>query len=201
MADGSMATNSNDLENVLEDLDSVAEESSEKMSLGDAIDAFAHRSFGALLTLIGLVAALPIIGGIPGMSILTGTLVILIAVQFLIGRDSPWVPQRLRKLKIGADSMQKGVEAAKPYAAKVDSLIKPRLTVLTDNAAARTVIALASVALALAFYPMALVPWGVMIPALSVMALGLALMGRDGALAIVGYAGAAATAASFFWLL
>lgn len=194
-----MSNHTHDLENVLEDLGETASETDGDLSVGDAIDAFANRSFGALLTLIALVAALPLIGAIPGMSIVTGALIILVAGQFLYGRETPWTPESLRKLSIDSEMMEKAVDKAKPYAAFIDSFIRPRLTQLTDGKLMSRVIAVASIFLALIFFPMALIPGGVYLPALSVMALGLALLGRDGVLAIAGLLGAAASLALVFF--
>lgn len=183
------SSSTHDLENVLEDLESAAEQCDGPLSVGEALDAFAHRSFGALLTVIALVAALPLIGAIPGVSILTGALVILVAVQFLFGRDTPWTPKWLREISIDAETVRAGADKAKPYAARVDSVIRPRLTQITKGAWARTSIAVLSILLALLFFPAALVPFGVWVPALSVMALGLALLANDGLLALIGVIG------------
>ncbi|MEO1329063.1 MAG: exopolysaccharide biosynthesis protein [Pseudomonadota bacterium] len=181
-----MSSETHDLENVLEALDETAQEAEGKLTVGQTVDAFAQRSFGALLTMVSLIAALPIIGAIPGVSILTGTIVILIAAQYLIGRETPWLPDRLRKISVDPATLQNGIEKVKPYVARVDAVIKPRWTVLTEGPVARTSIAIASIALAIIFYPMAVIPGGVWLPALAVMALGLALVGRDGVLAAIG---------------
>ena len=113
-------TATHDLENVLEELQSAAENADGPLTVGDALNAFAHRSFGALLTLAGLVAALPVIGAIPGVSILTGALVILIAAQFLMGRETPWTPGWLRDFSVDAETMRKGAEKAKLASASCD---------------------------------------------------------------------------------
>lgn len=190
-----------DLENVLEELSDTIADSDDKPSVGDVIDAFAERSFGALVTLISLVAAMPVIGAIPGVSILTGSLIILVAGQYLIGRDTPWVPERLRNICIEAETMNGAIEKVRPYAASVDRWIQPRLSALISGRAARIAVALACVMLALLYYPAAVVPWGVMVPALSTLALGLALVGRDGLLALIGLIGAACSVALLVYLI
>lgn len=188
-----------DLERVLGDLGDAAREQDETISVGDALDAFATRSFGAILTVFALIAALPLVGAIPGVSIITGTMIILTAGQFLIGRETPWTPQRVRELSIDAETLEKAIRKSRPYAAAIDRWIRPRLSFLTDNRIARTAIALASLALAATFFPLAIVPGGVFAPALSILALGLAMLGRDGALALVGYGGVALTGGLLLW--
>ena len=195
------ASNTHDLEKVLEALEEEACDANNELSVGRTLDAFASRSFGALLTMVALVAALPVIGAIPGVSILTGSLIILISVQFLIGRDTPWIPGKLRDLSINPESMRSAISKTKPYASYVDAIIKPRLTFLTDGPVARSVIALLTIFLAVIFYPMALIPGGVWLPSISVMALGLALLGQDGLLALFGGAGAIGSLLMIAWLL
>lgn len=194
-----MANDTHDLENVLDGLQEAAEEAGDGITVGETVDAFAARSFGALLTMVALVAALPVIGAIPGVSIITGTIIILISLQYLVGRDAPWIPNRIREMSIGADKLKDAIDVTRPYAAKVDSVIRPRLTILTKGPVAGAAIAAAAIILALLFYPLALIPGGVWAPSLSIVALGLALLGNDGVLAVFGGLGAAASIALIAW--
>jgi hypothetical protein len=57
-----------------------------------------------------------------------------------------------------------------------------------DSVPARRVILVACAVLALSMFPLALVPAGVTAPGVGLIAFGLALMGRDGLMAAVGYA-------------
>ena len=58
-----MASEEAPLATVLDELQHSGREKA--VSIGDVLDAFQHRSLGVLLTLFGLLAALPIIGDIP----------------------------------------------------------------------------------------------------------------------------------------
>ncbi len=195
-----MPQRTKDLENILEQIEDVAQDKERSVTIGDVIDLFSERSFGALLTMIAVLACIPIISAIPGFSILTGTLVILVAAQQLAGRDAPWVPKRLREIEMGSETLRNAVETSKPYAARVDRLIKPRLSFLVEGAAARLAFGALSIVLALMFYPLALVPGGVTAPAIAIAALGLALVGRDGALALIGLAASAGSFVLLYWI-
>ncbi|MEL6299569.1 MAG: exopolysaccharide biosynthesis protein [Pseudomonadota bacterium] len=162
-----------------------------QISVDDVLDAFSDLSFGMLCTMIGLIAALPIVGAIPGVSIITGTLILLVAGQYLIGRDTPWIPQTLRDRSIDDEKLESGIETARPYAEWMDGWIKPRIEILTDGPVQRRLIALAMCLLALMMIPLALIPWGVQAPATAIVVLGVALIGRDGVFAAIGYALAA----------
>lgn len=180
------------LVDILDDLKEAGE--ANKISVGDVLEAFEHRSLGAILTVLGAVAALPVIGGIPGMSIFTGTLVLVSALQFFFtSHGGLWAPARVKALDVEKRKFASAVNKARPYAGKVDAVLKPRLRALANEWA----VAICAVVLALTFYPLAVVPWGVMAPAVAVMMLGLSLIGRDGVFALIGYALAALTA----WLI
>ena len=194
-----MTSSPENLEDVLVKLEEAASSGEGNMTIGEMLDAFAERSFGALLTLIALLACIPVISAIPGFSILTGTLLILVALQYLFGRTSPWIPDKLRSFSVDRETMQTAVKRSRPYAAAVDRYIRPRWTFLAQASVMKSLIALSSIALAATFYPLALVPGGVTLPALSIAALGLALIGRDGVLAVIGGIGVVATASLLVW--
>ena len=173
------------LNDILDDLKDAEEEDSGTTSVGDILDAFAERSLGALLTVLGAIALIPVIGGIPGMSILTGTLVAIAVIQSLFSEGGGlWAPDRVRGIEVDDEKFDRSVEKVRPAARFVDRLLKPRLGFLVG----RWPVALCALLLAGLFYPMAVVPWGVTVPAAAVMLLGLALLGRDGVFAALGYA-------------
>ena len=62
----------------------------------------------------------------------------------------------------------------------------------------RWIISLAAALLALTFYPLEIVPWGVTVPALGILAFGLGLMACDGLFVLLGYAFSASTAYLFY---
>lgn len=181
--------NETDEKEVLEDvLDTLLEEADgSQISVRDVLSAFDDRSFGALLTVIGLIAATPIIGAIPGISILCGLLVLLVAGQYVVGRSNPWIPSSLSDRAIDREKFERGLDRARPYAKWIDTFVRPRLSWLVGGQTQRRLIAVAACALALAMFPLALVPWGVLPAAAGVMAFGMAILGRDGIFACVAF--------------
>src|SRR5262245_28933137 len=65
-----------------------------KVTLADIVDALDRRGFGPLLVMPALVTILPT-GAIPGVPALSGGLICLIAVQIVMGRKHPWLPDRI----------------------------------------------------------------------------------------------------------
>lgn len=138
------------------------------------------------------------IGDIAGMSILTGSLILLVIGQSMVGGGTLWMPDFVRRREISRDKFDRSLQKSRPWIGWVDGLLKPRLTALAAGRTKRWIIAAAAALLAVTFYPLAFVPFGVTAPALGVLALGLGLMACDGLLVLVGYVLAAVTAYILF---
>ncbi len=195
----SEAAESGALENLMDGIEGSGDD---QVSVEDVLATFEHRSVGALVSVFALLAALPIVGGIPGMSIGTATLILLILGQSLIHRRGGiWIPGVIARRKIKKETIENGVEKARPYVRRVDRWMHPRLEPLTCGRPQRLAMVVAMVVMTLTFYPLAFIPWGVTAPALGVLALGLAMLTGDGYLALFGYAMIAATVLTGILLL
>ncbi len=159
----------------------------DKTSVDDIVSAFRHRGFGPLLMVPSLFALIPIIGGIPGASLLLAALIILIAGQMVVGRESPWIPGRLRRMSFDSDKLKKGIKKARPYAKSIDHHTTSRVQFLTSDIAKR-IIAVVCILLAIAMIPLAAVPFGVAIPATALLLLAIGLSARDGLILAIGLA-------------
>jgi hypothetical protein len=183
------------LVDVVDGVESGIEESDgARVTIGQLVTSLNDRGFGVLCAIIGALAATPVIGGLPGVSVGTGLLVLLVAGQYVFGRNSPWIPSLLGRRSFDRDSVEAGLRKVRPYARWIDKLVEPRLTWLVAGDRERRVIATAMCLLALTMFPLALVPWGVFPAALAITAFGIAITGRDGVFALLGYALLAVTA-------
>jgi len=151
--------------------------------VGHLLDVMGERSFGALMLVPSLLLVSPL-SGIPGFSSLTGVVIVLIAGQMLAGRDHIWLPQKLRERCIAREKLEKALRFLTPGARTVDRLVKPRLTFLTRSPFSRAVPAIC-VAIGLCMPLMEILPFASSILAAAVAAFALALIARDGALAVV----------------
>ena len=175
-------------------LDGLDEAGSEEVSVEDIVHAFEHRSIGALVSVIALISAMPVVGGIPGVTLVTATMILLVVAQSLFHkRGGLWVPGLLGHRHISGNVLRKGIVKVRPYARRADRWMYPRLMFLTHGRGRRLMITIAIIVLTLTWYPLDFIPWAVTVPSLAVLALGLALMTGDGYLALAGYAMAAAT--------
>lgn len=171
-----------------------------EVSFGEAVATFRQQAYGPLLLVPSIIALTPIIGAIPGISVLTATLIILIAAQMIVGRSHPWLPERLRNLSLDRDRLKQAIRTMRPYLDAMDRWTRPRLLILTEPPL-YLLIPVVCILLALLMYPLALVPWGVTLPALALTVLSVGLTIRDGYVLAAGYAVTAISVLSVFWLL
>ena len=175
----------NDPENLTQFVDHMVEETDgDIVTLGELLDTVSHRSYGPLLLLPALLAASPI-GAIPGMSIITGMIIILIAAQMLFGLIHPWLPRKLEDVEFSRKRLTGFREKSRRWTKWLDRPLARRWQALT-KAPWVQLVALACIILALLFYPLALIPYGVFLPSITICLMAVGLMARDGIVVAVG---------------
>ena len=160
----------------------------ETITLDELFRSLDSRSYGPLLLVVGLIAISPI-GGIPGMSLVTGSLIMILCLQMMMGRSHPWLPERLMSIEFPRERLERTVDSGRPWAKWLETALHRRLSVLTKGPALIG-IGVISILLAITFFPLALVPFGVFVPGLAITLLALGVTARDGLLVLLGYAGA-----------
>jgi len=160
----------------------------ETITLDELFQSLDSRSYGPLLLVVGLIAISPI-GGIPGMSLVTGSLIMILCLQMMMGRSHPWLPERLMSIEFPRERLERTVDSGRPWAKWLETALHRRLSVLTKGPALIG-IGVISILLAITFFPLALVPFGVFVPGLAITLLALGVTARDGLLVLLGYAGA-----------
>ncbi len=169
--------------NQLLDVMEKSAEGSERVSLREVIEAIGSRSLGPLLLLAGLITLVPPIGGIPGVPIAMGFLVMLVAVQLLFHKKHPWLPNWLLNRSIAKEKFSKALQWSRKPARFIDRVTRARLTSLVEGKG-HYLIALMCVVIAAMMPPMELVPFSAVGAGLALSALGVALISRDGAVAL-----------------
>lgn len=163
----------------------VAEEH-DPVTVNLIMDAFGRSSFGALMLFAGLIVLAPIIGDIPGVPTTMAAFVFLLSVQLMAKRRYFWIPRWLENRSLDANKVTTAMQKARRPAKWLDHVIKPRLTYLVDGAAIYAV-ATACILIALLMPPMELIPFSANIAGTALSFFGLALIGRDGVLALLAF--------------
>ncbi|MCA8993245.1 MAG: exopolysaccharide biosynthesis protein [Planctomycetaceae bacterium] len=169
--------------------------SDEQVPVGNLLDQLNHRGYGPLLFIPALLSVSPL-GAIPGMSIFTGSLIELIAVQMLF-RSSPWFPGWIRRRTVSRSRLNAALDKMRPWLRWLDWIIRERWLILVDGPMKWGFPFVISL-VALLYFPMAIVPFGVLLPGAAATFLAAGLTARDGMFVSLGLL--ATTAAVYFSL-
>lgn len=168
-----------------------------KLYLGELVNAFGERSFGALMLFFGLLSVA--IGIIPGTTTVLGAPLLLIGLQLVIRQDQLWLPRWALRRWIERETYRQGVQKVLPRLRKMERLSRPRLSIMTSEVA-EVLIGIATFLLA---FILVLPIWGGnLIPALIIATFGFGLMQRDGLAIVIGWSaiGLICLAALVIWL-
>jgi hypothetical protein len=168
----------------------------ETVTVRELMNAVGRRAYGPVLLLLGFIAVSPLTI-IPGSNWFVATITLIFALQIVVGRRTPWLPKGALDFSFSRELLVKGAAAIEKYAYMIDALVKPRLAFLTESPFVQ-VVALLCVLASLLTYPLGLVPFGPLLPGLTVLLLGLALTARDGVVALFA-AGTFGAAAYILW--
>ena len=185
-AGGQDAPEIQDLEDLISRIGEAADANGDRVSIEDVLDKVGYRSFAPFLLLAGIVSMAPVISDIPGVPVMAGLLVALVAGQLIAGRKQFWLPQWLLRRSMKSKSLRKGLSYLEKPARFIDRIIHPRWTGITRHAGTYA-IALASVAVALLTPAMEFVPFSAILAGIAFTAFGLALVANDGLLAIIAF--------------
>ena len=173
------------LEQLLDNIADAARER-DRITLQQVVEAVGYRSFGPLLLMVGVVTTSPL-SGIPGVPTVLGLLILLVAVQLLVGRRHFWLPQWLLRRWVPNRKLNQALGKMQPPARFVDALLRPRLTMLVRRHGT-TAIALVCVVVTAVMPLLELVPFSASLAGVALAAFGLALVAQDGVVALIGYA-------------
>ncbi len=123
-----MAKELKNLEHLIDRIGEAAADS-DRVTLGMIMEAVGSRSFGPLLAMVGVILFSPL-SGIPGMPTTMGMIVLLIAVQLLLGIKRFWLPGFLMKRAVSPEKLEKALDRLRPAARFIDRGLRPRLSFL-----------------------------------------------------------------------
>ncbi len=154
-----------------------------KVKLGQTLEALGQRAYGPFFILFPLIDISPV-GGIPGLPTAMAVVMVLLAVQLILGRDHLWLPGFLAKRGLKGSKLVKVADKTRGIAERMDRWFHGRLPALTKGLMVK-VAGVAVILLCLTVPPLELLPFASTAPMAAIMAFGIALLVRDGALMIV----------------
>lgn len=145
------------------------------------MSAAGEQGFGLILVLFALPMMLPVIP--PGIAPAVGILFSLMALQMLLGRRKPWLPERWKARQVPPKIKRFTLERAVPLLARLTRWSRPRWMLMTGGVGVRC----GAVGIfAMGVIMIMPIPFMNMLPALAVLCIGLGLVGRDGLFLTVG---------------
>jgi hypothetical protein len=151
------------------------------ISVGEVMDRFGGRAMGALLLVFGLACTLPLP---PGGTTIFGAPLVLLAPQVVFGVSAPWLPGRVKARSVAVADLRRGLPRVLIWLERVEAVSRPRLPFLFGLWGHRAIGLTCTVLAVVLILP---IPLGNILPAASVSVLLLALVLRDGVLALLGY--------------
>lgn len=153
------------------------------VSLGAILDRGGWPGAGGLFVVLAAPGFLPL--PLVPTGVFAGTALALLAVQMMTGARRPWLPGRVRELRLPRAILAAGVSRMMAVFRRIGLSPRPRLAW-----AARAGTARAAMSLSLLVAGIVLVlplPFGNQLPSLAAAAFGLALLRRDGFAALLGH--------------
>jgi len=165
-----------------------------KLYLGELVNAFGERGFGALMLFFGLLNIA--IGIIPGTTTILGAPLLLMGLQLTIRQEQLWLPRWALRRAIERETYRNGVKKVLVRFKQVERLSRPRLPAMTSPVS-EVLIGIVTVLLSCI---LVLPIWGGnLVPALIISTFGFGLMQRDGIVVLIGWGGVAGVCL-FIWM-
>jgi hypothetical protein len=153
-----------------------------RLNFADCVDEFGERAMGGLMALFSVPNMLPMP---PGTSAILGLPLMLLTFQLMIGRRSLWLPRAMRERTVPRTMLQVVALRAGLLLRRGERILKPRHIYLASGAMTERVMGFVAFVLAfILFLPLPLVN---LPPAAGIFCFGIALLERDGLMALIGY--------------
>jgi len=167
-------------------VDDGAGDDQPNVKLREVLQVVGRRAYGPLLLIIGLISISPLTM-IPGSTWAFALLTLLIAIQLLFHKNTPWLPRGALDLELSETALGRFISASRPTARFIDGIIRPRLEFMAQPPFV-FLIALMCVLAALVTFPLGLIPFAPALPGFAIVLFGLGLTARDGLLLTLGTA-------------
>jgi len=154
----------------------------EDVTVGQFLPLLGVHGFAFFILVLGILNIA--IFMLPGLSILFGIPMVIMAVQMLLGHAAPVFPDAILNQRIKGDMLRKGLRVAARLVETIEIAVKPRLMILTHSTLLRFHFL---IALLFAFMVAIPVPFINIPPTVGIILLTIGLMQRDGAFIIASY--------------
>jgi hypothetical protein len=154
----------------------------EPLTLGTIVEQTAERGFSLVMALLVLPFLFPVPPGLTGFS---GSACILMSLQMILGRKTPWLPQRLKQIEFPPALSQALLKHIHRLTALLEKITRPRLRRIATHPFIWRINGLVIAWLALLL--IAPIPFTNPIPTIGILLLLVAMLEADGLLMCIAY--------------
>jgi hypothetical protein len=169
----------------------AADETRQRISVGDLITALHDRAIGALIFVFAFPNTIPMP---PGASSILGAPLLFLTAQLAFGKN-PWLPKVIAERSMERVHFRAVVSRVAPWLARAERLLRPRLEILARPPFEYLIGGICLLLSIILFLP---IPMGNMPPAVAICVFALAVLERDGIWVLIGV-GAAIAAVAIVW--
>jgi hypothetical protein len=162
-------------------IEGFGEDTRPVLTVGQMLEQFDSRAFGAMLLVFGLLNCLPLP---PGSSTILSLPILLLAPQIAWGSDIPWLPRKLIEHPLKRDDLRGLFRKLTPIVRRMELVTRPRLEILFGPIGERLIGVVCTLLALVLVLP---IPLGNLAPGATVAVLALALLQRDGLMVLLGY--------------
>lgn len=185
------------LGDILDALDNAAQGG--EVSIGGVMDEVGVRAFAPIILVPALILVSPL-SGIFGLPTIGATLIFLITIQKMLGRANVWIPDILRRRRIGGDKLAKATSWLRRPCNWIDRRTHTRLTALVSHPANMVTLSII-MAICLVIPALELLPMVTSIFAIAISLYAIGLLTRDGFFTLLGHTQVALSSALVIWLI
>lgn len=153
----------------------------ESVTVGDIVDRGAESGFGLVLVLVALPTLIPVMP--PGVATALGLLMALLGAQMLVGMTHPYLPRAVRNRPVTGKVRAALRHGGVVWMRRIEARTRTRAPRTNHPLVERTVAVLVILIGVVLFLP---VPFMNTLPAVSVLVMGVGLLGRDGIVVLAG---------------
>jgi len=160
----------------------LARHPEDKIALGDILEFFGDRAFGALMLALALPMATPL-SVLPGISAIFGFPLVIICVQLMLGFRRPVFPRALARRTVRREAFVEALKKSERWLGRIERVVHPRWPALTGRLAERIIGVVAVAMSCLLALP---IPGANQPPAFTVSLFAVGIVERDGLFVILG---------------
>ena len=163
-----------------EELKSLLITEGDALTVEQLVDRVGDRGFGLLLLVLSLPSALPVPAA--GYSVPFGILLLVLALQMIIGKTQPVFPAKLRQTQLSRNFAEKLLKGASWLFKRIEWVVRPRMKWVGQRAG---LMLMGILVLIMAILMMIPIPMTNTFPAMVIFLIGVGLTEDDGVFAIL----------------